>query len=179
MSACSSDAPPTITGPSTTTPRATTTTQGSTESTAAVASEEDLIKSRYAAFWDARFAANEEPVDPNAPALREVATGSQLENVVAETAKRKSDGLAFRRPANSVARRSVQVVEHGDGEATVQECSVNDGVLYRVATGEVVDDSVVTHSVEARLRIVDGVWKVESTRLLQKWQGVAGCALSS
>jgi hypothetical protein len=70
-------------------------------------------------------------------------------------------------------------LDESDVEATVQDCSVNDGVLYRVATGEIVDDSVVTNSVEAVLRLVDGSWKVESTRLLQKWEGVAGCALSS
>jgi hypothetical protein len=149
-----------------------------TTTTAATDAGTDVV-GRYVAFWDARFAANESPVDPDAPALRDLATGSQLENVVAETAKRKADGLAFRRPEHSIARRSVRVLDESDVEATVQDCSVNDGVLYRVATGEIVDDSVVTNSVEAVLRLVDGSWKVESTRLLQKWEGVAGCALSS
>jgi hypothetical protein len=51
--------------------------------------------------------------------------------------------------------------------------------VYRLATGEVVDGNVATHSVEGSLRFVDGHWKVSSTRLLQRWEGVAGCALAA
>lgn len=136
------------------------------------------ITAAYLAFWEARFKANEDPVNPDDPTLRQFATGSQLENVVAETSKRKADGLAFRKAAQSAGRRDVTVVEISGEVATVQECSVNDGVVYRVATAEVVDGTVVTHSVDGSMRLVDGQWKVESTRLIQKWEGIGGCALS-
>jgi hypothetical protein len=178
MSACSSDAPPTITGPSTTTPRATTTTQGSTESTAAVASEEDTIKSQYLAFWDTRFALNESPPS-TARTLEEVATGAQLQRASEETAANRSAGLAFRRPEKSVARRTVEVRDVVGDLANVSDCAVSDGIVYRVVTGEVVSSAATTRSIDAVMRRVDGAWKVETTKVLQQWEGVAGCALAS
>ena len=63
-------------------------------------------------------------------------------------------------------------------DSTGLDCSINDTIVYRVATGEVVDDSTVTRSVSATMRKVDGVWKLASTSEIQKWEGVAGCALS-
>lgn len=63
--------------------------------------------------------------------------------------------------------------------AQLQECSVNDGVVYEVDSGQVIDDTVVTRSVEATMEQVDGVWKLAATRVVQSWEGVAGCALSA
>ncbi len=63
--------------------------------------------------------------------------------------------------------------------AELQDCVTNDGIVYRVATGEVVDSSVVTRSLSATMRLVDGAWKLADTRVLQEWEGVAGCAQSS
>ena len=60
----------------------------------------------------------------------------------------------------------------------LQDCATNDGIVYRVATGQVIDDSVVTRSVSATMRRVDGTWKLAEARVLQEWKGVAGCALS-
>jgi hypothetical protein len=54
----------------------------------------------------------------------------------------------------------------------------NDGVVYRVKSGDVIDDAVGTSSLEAVMRRIDGVWKLESTKLLQHWDGVSGCALA-
>lgn len=164
---------------STTTSLASTTTSTATGSpTTSGADPKAEVTTAYLAFWEARFKANEDPVNPDDPALRQYATGSQLENVLAETSKRRADGLAFRKAIPSAARRDVTVVEVNGEVATVQECSVNDGVVYRVSNGEVVDGDVVTHSVDASLRLIDGQWKVESTRLIQKWEGIGGCALS-
>ena len=137
----------------------------------------DLIP-RYEAFWAARFEANQAPVNPDHPGLREFATGSQLANVIEETTRRRDEGLALRRPDKSVARRSITIVSNDGHQASLQDCAVNDGVVYRVASGEIVDDSVVTLSIEATLERIDGQWKVATTQLIQQWEGVAGCALS-
>ncbi len=139
---------------------------------------EEEIVDRYKAFWAARFEANQPPVNPDHPGLREYATGTQLENVTAETRRNLANGTAFDRPKESVARRQVRVVSINGDEATLQDCAVNDGIVYRPSTGEVLDDAVVTHSVEATMQQVGGVWKLEAARLLQSWEGVAGCALS-
>lgn len=133
---------------------------------------------RYMAFWDARFAANTEPLRPDLPALREFATGAQLDSVIAETHQNAEDGVAFRRPAESVYERRVVVVERGGGVATLQDCVTSDGIVYRVADGHVIDDEVVTRNISATMRKVDGVWKLAASSELQEWEGVAGCALS-
>jgi hypothetical protein len=67
-----------------------------------------------------------------------------------------------------------------DGDlAVVQECFVDDAVVYRRSTGEVVNDGVATHNVRGELRRANGVWRVSYTRLAQRWEGVDGCALVS
>ena len=155
------------------------TSSTSTTLTNAETDVEALVTERYLAFWDARFDANSAPsADPDDPALKEYATGEQLENVLEETVRNREEGLAFRRPANSVSERRPTIIEIDGDVARIHDCAINDGVVYRVATDEVVDESVATHSVEATMRLVDGEWKLEAARLLQRWEGVAGCALA-
>lgn len=156
----------------------TTTTPDATGTSAAAGGVEAEITARYLAFWEARFAANQDPPNPDDPKLAELATGEQLENVVAETRRRRDDGLALRRPGNSISEHDVAVRAVDGDVASLQDCAVNDGIIYRVATGEIVNDDVVTQSVSATMRRVDGEWKLERATLVQEWQGVAGCALA-
>ena len=139
--------------------------------------EEEVI-ARYQAFWEARFEANRAPVNPDHPGLQEYATGAQLDQVLEETRQNLESGTAFDHPEEPIARRVVRVVEINGNEAVLQDCAVNDDIVYRVATGDVLDDDVVTHNVEATMRRVGGVWKLEAARLVQQWEGVAGCALA-
>jgi hypothetical protein len=171
---CSNDGEA-LPGTTTTTRAETTTTTTTTEPERPV--EEEVVE-RYEAFWEARFEANTDPVNPDHPGLREYATGAQLENVIEETERNAREGRAFRRPENSQGRRTVDVTRIDGGTAVLQDCVVNDGIVYRVDTGEVLDDSVVTHNVEATMVQVDGEWKLEQARLVQRWEGVAGCALA-
>ncbi len=140
---------------------------------------EDEIIDRYQGFWAARFEANQPPVNPDDPGLREFATGEQLETVIAGTRRNLEEGLALRRPESVLRRSDVRVVQIEGDEATLQECYVDDGIVYRVATGEIVNDAVATHNVRATMLRVDRVWKLASTSLVQRWEGVAGCALDS
>lgn len=181
-SACSGDSEGAIPTPSTQRRSATTSTTAvsasSTTTTAGATSVEQEITSRYLAFWDARFEANQATPNPDHPGLREYATGAQLENVLAETTRNRDQGIAFRRPEPSVYKRRVRVVAIEGDTARLQDCVTNDGVVYRIATGEVIDDSVGTRSLEAVMRRVEGRWRLESTRVIQEWEGVAGCALA-
>jgi hypothetical protein len=149
----------------------TTTAAGATDD------EEALILERYLAYWDARFEVNEDPASADVGLLDEFATGAQLDAARAEASRLDSEGLAFRLPPNSVTRREPRVVSLADGVAEIQDCDINDGILYRTSTGEVVDDSVVTRNVSAVMRLVEGEWRLESATVLQQWDGVAGCAL--
>ena len=179
-STTTTDASTSTTRPTTSTTSETTTSAGaSTATTAPGTSAEQEVIDRYIGYWNARFEANSGTPDPNDPALREYATGEQLETVVAETQSNLDEGLAFQRAAEPHNIQRVTVVEIEGDRAVVQECVVADGVVVRRDTGEVVNDQVNTHNVQAEMTRVDGVWKVSAARLLQRFEGVAGCALAS
>jgi hypothetical protein len=173
--------PSTNSGPTT---EATTTSTSSSTSTSPTSDTDDApaedqeVIDRYLGFWDARFGANEEPPDPEDPALADFATGRQLENVIDETRRRLEDGLALRAAEPSRTSHDVAVITKNADRVELQDCFVNDGIVYRPATGEVVDDSVVTRSVSADMVLVDGVWKLERATVVQQWEGIAGCALA-
>lgn len=152
---------------------------GASSTTTAPDDVQALVTARYLEFWEARFEANTEPVDPDSARLRDLATGEQLTNVIAETQQRRDSGLALRAADDPVKERRVRLVDVQGDTATIQDCATNDDVVYRVATGEVLDDSVVTRNISAEMRLVDGQWRLAAAQELQRWEGVAGCALSS
>lgn len=167
---------------STSAPSASTTRTGEAEaptSTTRGQSVEDEIIARYTGYWDARFAANSGTPNPDDPALRDYATGAQLDAVVAETQANLDQGLAFRRAANPAGIQRVTVLEVNGDRAVVQECVVSDGVIIRRDSGEIVNDEVTTHNVRGELQRVEGVWRVSAAQLVQRWEGVAGCARAS
>jgi hypothetical protein len=155
-----------------------TTSPAASSSTVADPLHQEIID-RYIGYWNARFAANSGTPNPADPALAEYATGAQLDAVIAETQDNLDQGLAFRPAAEPHNNRRVNVVSVDGDLAVVQECYVADGIVYRRATGHVVNDDVATHNVRGELRLVDGKWRVSHTRLVQKWEGVDGCALAS
>jgi len=157
----------------------TTTTEATPVTTAPGTTAEQEVIDRYVGYWNARFNANAGVPNPDDPALRDFATGRQLDAVVAETQSNLDSGVAFERAAEPHNIQRVTVVEIDGDRAVVQECVVDDGLVVSRDTGEVVDDSVCTHNVQAEMLRVDGVWKVSEARLLQQFEGVAGCALAS
>jgi hypothetical protein len=152
--------------------------RGSGNSTPVSAAEAEVIR-RYLAFWEARRSANTGIPDPASPALVESATGEQLLVVTRETQRNLDQGLTLQRRSGPAGIRRVRVVEVDGQRAQVQECVVDDELLVDRDTGAVVDDSIETHSVVGDLERVGGEWRVSSVRLVQQWEGVAGCALVS
>ncbi len=161
---------PTSTSTSSTTP---------TPTTAPGTTPEQEVIDRYIGYWNARFEANSGTPNPEHPALAQFATGAQLDAVVDETQSNLDEGLAIRQADDPHDFQEVTVVELEGDRAVVQECVVSDEVIYRRDSGEVVNDVVATHNVRGELQRVDGVWKVSSARLLQRFEGVAACALGS
>lgn len=141
--------------------------------------EDVVIVDRYKKFWEARLAANQAPANPDFPDLRTFATGEQLDQVILETRQRRDKGLAIKKPSRSAYERRVKLVSIEGDSAVVQDCVTDDLIVYKVATGEVVDDATITRNVSATMRRVDGTWRLAAARLVQEWKGVAGCALSS
>jgi len=80
-------------------------------------------------------------------ALRDFATGAQLDAVIAETRSNLENGLAFRPAANPSDIQRVDVIQLEGDHAVVQECVVTDGVIYRRDTGEIVDGEVYTQNI--------------------------------
>ena len=183
LAACSGSGGEQSTDTSTTTsePTATSSTVGTSSTTTADpgTSPEAQATSAYLRFWDVRLEANGAPPDPDHPGFATVATGEQLDNVIAETRDRLEQGLALRSPEASVASHEVRVVRIDASTAELQDCFVNDGIVFRTSTGEIVDDSVITRSVAALMESVDGEWKLARATVIQQWEGVAGCAAAS
>ncbi|QYG94408.1 hypothetical protein HC251_19515 [Iamia sp. SCSIO 61187] len=143
------------------------------------AAEQEVID-RYLGYWAARLEANSGVPDPAHPGLAEFATGAQLEAAVAEAQSNLEAGLAYRQREHPAAFQRVEVVSIEGDVAVVQECYVDDGLVVRQDTGEVVDDDISTHNVRGDLvREHGGPWRVSAVRAIQVWEGVAGCALVS
>jgi hypothetical protein len=159
----------------TTVPRSVTSPDSTTEGDTVKAE----IIARYVGYWHARFAANSGTPNPDDPELREFATAEQLDAVINETRINLDGDLELRPAAQPAGIQRVVVTEISTDRAVVQECVVVDGVVVRRGTGEVVDDKVATHNVRGTLVRVDGAWKVSSAQLVQRWEGIAGCALAS
>jgi hypothetical protein len=156
-----------------------TDTSTSTSGTGGTNAAEQEVIDRYVAYWDARTAANTGVPNPAHPALAQFATGEQLQAVVAETQANFDEGLAFR-PAEQPANfHQVRVVSIEGDAAVVQDCRVDDEVVYHRGTGDIVNDAVATHNVRGELTRVDGEWRLARVELVQRWEGVSGCALDS
>lgn len=165
------------TASSTTSPAPTATSTTSTSGTGGANAAEQEVIDRYVGYWDARTAANTGVPNPAAPVLAEFATGEQLRAVVAETQSNLDGGLAFRQADQPSNFRQVRVVSIEGDAAVVQECVVDDGLVIRRDTGEIVNDSVTTQSVRGEMRRVDGVWRLAAATVIQFWEGVGGCAV--
>lgn len=131
---------------------------------------------RYIGFWNARLDANTGTPNPDAPALAEYAAGAQLAQVKTETQTNLTDGVALRRAEKRIGIQRVTIVELGADHAVVQECVVDDAVVIRRDSGEVINDAVTTQNVRGELDRIDGKWRVTKAVLVQQWDGVAGCA---
>lgn len=193
MAGCGSDSDP-LAGSTTSTDRTTssagtspaTATTGTSTSVASMGdpstpldANHQAIIDAYVGYWNARVAANTGTPNPQDPALPQFATGNQLEAVVAETQKNLDEDRAFRAASDPADFRKVTVVSVEGDRAEVQECFVDDDQVIERSTGNVIDASVSSQSVIGTLRFVDGTWKVSSSKLVQDWEGVAGCALAS
>lgn len=173
--ATSSSRPATSSTTTSTTPP--TATSSSTSGTGGANAAEQEVIDRYVAYWDARTAANTGVPNPADPALAEFATGEQLQAVVAETQANLDGGFAFRAADQPANFRDVRVVSIEGDAAVVQECVVDDGLVVRRDTGEIINDSVTTQSVRGEMRRVDGEWRLAAATVIQFWEGVTGCAV--
>ncbi|MDP9420262.1 MAG: hypothetical protein M3P53_08980 [Actinomycetota bacterium] len=133
----------------------------------------------FLAYEEAFLAAAVIP-DPEHPALLDTATGENLADDVAQLRAWQLTGRVVR-PIGS-ATEGVRVLSAGvqpDGTAQIRACITDDDHVVIAATGEVVNDDVVTRLVDLRLVVDGGRWKVSRFRVAERWEGVAGCAANA
>jgi hypothetical protein len=94
------------------------------------------------------------------PSLERTATGDLLTTIRRTLALKDEGGLRTRRAEPSKARATVYWTSVKGDAAHLAACVVDDSVVYRLATGEVVNDSVVTVRKVARFERAGGAWKV-------------------
>ena len=158
-------------------PSTSSTTAAQTTSSPLVANaDEQAVLDAYQGYWRAVVAANDPPDERN-PLLRQFATGEAFESVFKAAQANRLEGRVLRAPPNSRTEHRAVVVSMTSSEATVRDCAIDDIQVIRLATGEVVNDKVATQLRTANLRREDGAWKVSFTKLEQRWEGIAGCAV--
>ncbi len=91
----------------------------------------------------------------------------------------KGFGQALRYPTGSVHRIAALSVEVNGDTATIETCNVDDGVLYEPVTERVLNDKVTTAHDRATMTHLNGTWMLTTRVQVEKWEGVAGCAIAS
>lgn len=152
---------------------------GSTSTSSAMPTESD-VRLAVQAGYDAAangFIEASKTSDPDHPLLGATHTGPMLEQRRLVLVGRRREGRASRQPPESVYRIEHENVEMVDATtARLTVCVVDDGVVYEVESGAIVNDRVETSRVTATMRMEAGVWKLAERELVEEWPGVAGCA---
>jgi hypothetical protein len=180
LTACSSGDSKASAGKSSTTvaQRSPSTTAATTETSAATATrsgEEAKILAAVDGFWTT-LVKSSQPPDPNYPGLRKYLTGKQLETSLAVVNKRRVLGQAVRLPPHAQYRHSPTGVSYTKATAVVEDCGVDDGILYDVRSGRILNDTISTTRSRITLQRIEGQWKVSDLVRVESWDGVAGCA---
>jgi hypothetical protein len=134
-----------------------------------------LAEEAYVAVEGAFAAAGAIP-DPEFPALSETATGEALTDAVEQLRAWQLSGRVAR--AIGPVTEGVRVV--GTSLSTegvrLRACHVNDDQVVVAETGQVVNADVVTRLYDVTVVQEGGRWKVSKLRVVERWEGVAGCA---
>lgn len=119
------------------------------------------VLAAYRAAWEA-FEAAADPPNPDHPALAETRTGVNLSAVQKNLGGYRERGVVYR----GTAELRPRVISVTPTRAEVEDCILDQGMLYDGATGRAVDEpATVRKRWKAVLVPVDGRWKAESMRI--------------
>lgn len=171
-------APPTSEPPSSSMTTTSAVSSSSTTATSLVPLDA-IVFTSYKSALDAFNHALADPPNPDDPLLAQTMVDPMLGQAMKLAGEWRGFGQAGKAPPDSV-RRITLISSDVDGDrATIEACSVDDGIVYEPATGTVLNDKVTTAHDRATLTLVDGIWKLATREQVEKWEGVAGCALDS
>lgn len=164
--------------------RSTTSTSSVSSSSTSVASptttqidvDKQAVLAAYEGYFKAILAANDPPNQFH-PDLRRYATGAAFESVFRAAQANRLAGHALRLPAGSKTAHRGVVESIDRGAATVRDCAVDDVTVVDLASGKVLNSTVATQLRLVHLLREGTTWRVDFTRLEQRWEGVSGCAL--
>lgn len=165
-----------VSSPSSTTTTSSSTTTTATQPTSPWTAEQQAVLDDFMAAR-AAFSTSLESPDPDNPELAATHVDPMLTEVTNTNAEWKGFGQAGRFPENSVSRTDALSIEITGDQAIVETCGVDDSVVFDTATGAVLNDDVVTVRASSTLTNVDGDWKLTTRSELERWEGVAGCAV--
>jgi hypothetical protein len=157
-------------------PRPVEASDGPTAATVAPgAAVEAAYRQAMAAFDEATAGA----ADPNYPALVATMADPALSAVRNTVAAWSGFGQALRYPEASQHRIAILDTALDGDTAVLEVCTVDDGILYEVTGGRILNDSVSTTLARATLVWTDQRWRLSEREPLERWEGVGGCAAFS
>lgn len=159
-------------------PPAPSTTEGADGNRDGSGGDEDdpteAILEAHRGFWDTWLAANDPP-DPDHPGLRRYYTGAAYERAVAAIEKNRAEGRVIRPSEQGLSAHTTIIKSVGDGVAYLSDCEVDDSIVIDIATGEALNDRVVTNLYDVTLLFVTDGWKVQRNTRMHQWEGVTQC----
>lgn len=137
------------------------------------ATTESEVESAYLAYWEMGARLLEAP-DPDDPEIPERASGEALADLVAGLEALKSANLRSEL-GSQYAHNVIGVEVENDGRAVVDDCAVDDSRLVDAATGEVVEQSVVTELIRVTMLRDGDRWRADSSVQVDAWEGAVEC----
>jgi hypothetical protein len=98
--------------------------------------------------------------DPNSPLLGTYAAGDALADLRDAIRNRQERGVARRSSPTHLSIIGIGEATTNGFVAFAEACQIDDDVLFDIATGDIVDDSVVTRMLVAQFERMNGTWKV-------------------
>ena len=150
-----------------------------TGSTAASTSSiDEAVLAAVEGFGRSTITVNDPP-DPMHPDLARFRTGEVLTNAVEAVTQNRQLGIAYRLAPGSSYTHTASVLQSSDVRALVRDCVVDSARQVDLSDGHVLNDRVATKLFDTRLVVVDGAWKVAENQLVDRWEGVGGCAVAA
>jgi len=157
-------------------------TDSSLDSTTTVPAPTDVeqaVLAAYQEFWRVWLRANNPP-NPDYPDLARFYTASQLQGARASIAGHKARGELVVLPPNSKYSHHASAQVLGDGtKATIADCAIDDSIVEKTGTAEVINDDLVAQLVAAEMTLTESGWKVSSITFLKDWPGETECHVAS
>jgi hypothetical protein len=115
--------------------------------------------------------------NPELPAVSDTHTGPALAEWVRVTTRLQTLGMALRYPERSQRAASIDAVDLDDdaAEAILEVCTVSDGEVYLVSTGQVVSSGLRTTRTNETMVRQDETWRLSEREVVAIEDG-ATCA---